>query len=80
MNNNGNSGYSNHILNIGHAHGSLTNIMEVLKTDKQGKHLNTLEKYHIYTHIRSKAGLQMNDTYIDTHNPIFEVIQELHNR
>lgn len=27
----------------------------------------------------SKGGLQMKDTYIDTHNPIFEAIQELNN-
>jgi hypothetical protein len=48
--NNGNSGYSNHILNTGHAYGSITNTMKVLKTEKKGKHLNTLEKYHIHRH------------------------------
>jgi hypothetical protein len=52
--------------------------MKVLKTEKKGKHLNTLEKYHIYK--TSKEGLQMNDAYIDTHNPIREVIQEINDR
>jgi hypothetical protein len=31
-NNNGNSGYSKHILNTGHTYGSITNTMKVLKT------------------------------------------------
>jgi hypothetical protein len=55
----------------------MANTMKVLKTEKKGKHLNTLEKYHIYK--TSKEGLQMNDTYIDIHNPIFKVIQEINN-
>jgi hypothetical protein len=63
---------------MGYAYGSITNTTEVLKTEKKGKHLNTLEKYHLYK--RNKDGLRMNDTYIDTHDPIFEVIQELNNR
>jgi hypothetical protein len=75
---NGNSEYSNHMLNTRHAYGSMADTMKVLKTERKGKHLNTLEKYHIYK--MSKDGLRMNDTYIDTHNLIFEVIQELNNR
>jgi hypothetical protein len=76
--NNDNSGYSNHMLNTGHTYGNIADTMKVLKTEKKGKHLNTLEKYHIYK--TSKEGLQMNDTYIDTHNTIFKVIQEINNR
>jgi hypothetical protein len=57
--------------------GSTTNTMKVIKIDKKGKYLNTLEKYHIYK--RNKDGLQMNDTYIDTHDTIFQAIQELNN-
>jgi hypothetical protein len=67
-NNNGNSGYSNHMLNTGHAYGSRADTIKVLKMERKGKHLNTLEKYHIYK--MSKDGLQMDDTYIDTYNPI----------
>jgi hypothetical protein len=40
--------------------------------------MTTLEKYHVYE--KSEDGLQMNDTYMDTHNSIFEVIQELNNK
>jgi hypothetical protein len=47
-NNIDNSGYSNRILNTGHACGNITDAMKVIKIEKKGKHLNTLEKYHIY--------------------------------
>jgi hypothetical protein len=71
-NNYGNSGYSSHILNTGHTYGSITDTMKVVKVEK-GKHLNTLEKFHIY---KISKGLQMDDTHIDTFNQIFEAIQE----
>jgi hypothetical protein len=66
------------MLTTGHTYGSIADPMKVLKTEKKRKHLNTLEKYHIYK--VSKEGLQMNDTYIDTHSPIFEMIQEINDR
>jgi hypothetical protein len=50
--------------------------MDIIRTHKKGKHLNTLEKYHIYNKI-SKNNLHMNDTNIDTHNPIFRTLQEM---
>jgi hypothetical protein len=40
----GNSGYSNRILNIGYAYGSILDAMKIVKIEKKGKHLNTLEK------------------------------------
>jgi hypothetical protein len=52
--------------------------MDVVRTSKKGKHLNTLERYHIYK--LSREGLHMNDTYIDIHSPIFETLQELNAR
>jgi hypothetical protein len=76
--NNSSSGYSNHILNTGHAYGTITDTMDIVRTAKKGKHLNTLERYHMYRLSREK--LHMNDTYIDTHNPIFETLQELNTR
>jgi hypothetical protein len=77
-NNNSNLGYWKHILNTGHTYGSVTNTMKALKTQRKGKHLNTLERYYIYK--MRKTGIQMNDACIDTHNPIFEIIQEENNR
>jgi hypothetical protein len=40
--------------------------------------MNTLERYYI--HKISKSKLHMNDTNIDTHNPIFEILQEIDTR
>jgi hypothetical protein len=34
-NDNGNSGYSKHVLKTGHAYGSVTNTMRVLKTERE---------------------------------------------
>jgi hypothetical protein len=73
-NNNGNSEYSKHILNMGHTYGSVTDMMKVLKSQKKGRHLNTLERYYIYK--MRKNGIQMNDACIETHNLIFEIMQE----
>jgi hypothetical protein len=46
--NSGNSEYSNHILNTGHTYGTITDTMDVIRTGRKGRHLNTFEKYHIY--------------------------------
>lgn len=40
--------------------------ISVKKRERNGKHLNTLEKYQICK--ISKGRLHMNDTYIDTYN------------
>jgi hypothetical protein len=46
--------------------------MEVVKIQEKGNHLNTLEKYYIYR--ICKQGIQLNNNYMDTHNPIFKEI------
>jgi hypothetical protein len=77
-NNSSNLRYSNHILSTGHTYGSITDTMKIMKIENKGNHLNTLEKYHIYKVGRNR--LDMNDTYIDVYNPVFETLQELNNR
>jgi hypothetical protein len=47
---------------------------EIRKTEKEGEHLSTLEKYHMYK--MRKTWL----TYIDVYNRIVEVLQELNTR
>jgi hypothetical protein len=74
--NNSSSGYSSHILNTGHTYGTICDTMDIITTRRKGKHLNTLENYHIYR--ISKDNLHMNDTYNDTHKPIFETLHELY--
>jgi hypothetical protein len=73
--NNGNTGYANHILNTGHTYGTITDTMEIITTGKKGKHLNKLERYYIYK--TNKENIQMNNTHIETYNPIFQAIHEL---
>jgi hypothetical protein len=52
--------------------------MQIMKIERKGKHLNTLEKYHIYR--ISKEGIHMNDIHDETYNPIFEVINNIDTR
>jgi hypothetical protein len=70
--------YIRTIFKTGHPYGSITNTMDIIETEKTGKHLNTLERYHVYK--ISKERLRMNDTYTDIHNPIFETLRELNTR
>jgi hypothetical protein len=75
--NNPNSKYSQHILDTQHTYGPITDIMEVLQFEKKGKLMNAWERFHIYK--LSKDNLQMNDTYTDTHNPIFKLLNSHYN-
>jgi hypothetical protein len=47
--NNSSTGYANHILNSGHTYGTITGIMEINKTGRKGRYLNTLEKNITFT-------------------------------
>jgi hypothetical protein len=42
--NNSNSGYSNHMLNTGHIYGTITDTVDIIRSQRKKKHLNTLEK------------------------------------
>jgi hypothetical protein len=75
--NDSNSGYLHHMLNVGHTYGTTTDTMDIKKENK-GKYLNTLEKYYFYR--INTDNLHMNDTYIDTHNPIFDTLHEFYAR
>jgi hypothetical protein len=48
--------------------------MDIIKTGRKGKRLNTLEKYYIYRN--SKDNLHMNDTHIHTYKTIFETLHD----
>jgi hypothetical protein len=53
---------------------TITDAPDIIRTQKKGRHLNTLEKYHIYK--ISKNNLYMNDIIIDTYNPVSRILQE----
>jgi hypothetical protein len=57
------------MLNTGRAYNTIEKTVEVLQMKKKGQLLITLESFHIYDLSRQK--LQLNDTFIDIHNPIF---------
>jgi hypothetical protein len=76
--NNNNTGYANHILNTGHTCGRITDTMEIMKTERKGRYLNTLERYHFYE--ICKDNLHMNDTNIDIHNPIFKALHKIYTK
>jgi hypothetical protein len=77
-NSNSKSGYSNHILNTGHSYRNITDTMEIIKIERKGKHLNTLERYHIYK--ISIEGIHMNDMHDEAYNPICDVINSIDTR
>jgi hypothetical protein len=74
--NNSNTGYSNRILDIGNTYGTVQDTMEIITLAKKGKYLNALERYHIYK--VSRDNLSMNDSHIDTYNPIFETLYRIY--
>jgi arginyl-tRNA--protein-N-Asp/Glu arginylyltransferase len=66
------SGYAQHILNTGHSYGNIEDIMDIIKIERKGKHLDTLEKFHIFCSY--KLNKHLNDNNTDTQNPIFNTI------
>jgi hypothetical protein len=42
------STYAQHILNTGHSYGNIQKTMEIIQIIQKGRHMNSLEKFHIY--------------------------------
>jgi hypothetical protein len=76
--NHSNTGYASHILNTGHTYGKITDTIEIIKTERKGRYLNTLERHYIYE--IGKDNLHMNDTNIDVHNPIFKALHGIYTK
>jgi hypothetical protein len=72
MTNKQNSKFAQHISETGHTYNTMDQTMEVLRIEKKGPKLNTLERLYIYD--LTKKGLQMNDTFTDTYKPIFDIL------
>jgi hypothetical protein len=60
---------------MGHSYGK---IMDTIDVKRKSRHLNTLERYHIYKVYMN--NLLMNDVNIEAHNPIFQTVDELCDR
>jgi hypothetical protein len=52
--------------------------MDVIRIGRRSRHLNILERYHIYK--ISRNNLHVNDAHIEAHNPIFQTLHELYDR
>lgn len=66
------------MLHTGHTYATITDSMDVIRTGRKGRRLNTLDKYHICE--ISRNSLHMNETYIEAHNLIFQTVRELYDR
>jgi hypothetical protein len=65
------------MLDTGHSYDTINKTLDILRTEEKVQLLNILERFYIYD--LSRQGLQMNDTYSEKHNPIFELIINKHN-
>ena len=66
------SSFAKHLTEYNHSFGPMPSIMQPLQFYKKGPHLNTLEKFHIYT--ESKANNHRNDDHTITTNAIFDTL------
>jgi len=69
---NNRSTFAEHVINEGHAFGTIDEIMNIIQYERKGKMLDTLEKFYIYR--ETKNGNQINDRLTVHSNPIFETI------
>jgi hypothetical protein len=68
------STYAQHILINVHTNGNINDTMDIIKITQKGRHMNILEKFHIYCAYRDNA--HMNEILFDIHNPIFDTLYE----
>jgi hypothetical protein len=68
------SKYAQHILETEHTYGTLENTLNILQFEMKSRKMNSLQQYYIYR--ITKENLQLNDTYTNNYNPIFDLIAE----
>jgi hypothetical protein len=66
------SKFAQHILETTHTYDTTDRTMKILHIEKKGQKLKTSYTRKIYD--ATKKSLQLNDTFTDIHNPIFEVL------
>src|SRR5215510_14141111 len=59
-----------HLLNETHPFGPIQDTMQILHHHRKGPHLNTIERFHIYTEYMN--GSHLNDEHTIFPNKIFE--------
>lgn len=66
------SKFAQHIIDAGHEYDTIERTMKILHIEKKIQTLNAYERLYIYD--ASKQGVQLNDTYAESHNPIYDAI------
>jgi hypothetical protein len=66
------SKFAQHIIEAGHEYDTIEKIMKILHTEEKSQIFNTYERFHIYE--ISKQNMQLNDTFTETYNPIYDMI------
>jgi hypothetical protein len=69
------SKFTQHVLSYGHSFGKMEDIMNVIHLRKKGSHLNTMEKFCIYT--ETKMDNRLNDKNTVSYNKIFKTVLNL---
>ena len=72
------SSFAQHLIEHNHPFGTIQNTMQVLRHHHKGTHLNTLEKFHIYTEYISDNHINDNQTIFP--NKIFDAILKDHSQ
>jgi hypothetical protein len=62
------------MLDTEHTFRSIDKTLTILRKAKNGKFLNSLEKYHIF--LASKQDIHMNEFGIEQNKPIYETIYQ----
>jgi len=75
-NNSHTSRFAQHLNEKGHSFDTINNIMQVLHFQKEGTHLNTIERFHIHTEYTANNNLNNNHTLF--HNAIFDTLLKTH--
>ena len=70
------SNFAKHLAEHAHSFGPIQNIMKVVQIHKKGLHLNTLERFHIYT--EHKNDNHLNDDTTVFPNKIFDTLMRPH--
>jgi hypothetical protein len=70
------SKFAEHLLKHRHSFGPIESIMTPIHFISKGKHMNTVEKFHIF--VETKRNNQINDKNTVQPNAIFETLDQLY--
>jgi hypothetical protein len=73
-NNNQNYSFAKHLNETAHSFGPMNKVMQILQCQRKGTHLNTIERYHIYT--EALANNHLNDDHTIFPNTIFDTLSK----